>query len=272
MKMSWSGIKKAINRAGAQVMLKTGHIEETVDKEYEFEEKRYRQMEKTSTQLQKELKHYLESLRILSNAQVSVSEVLSQFYGNEAKNDYSHKYRSVSEEYHQIMNSINTKSLADLERPYNQTVLNPISKFNSYYIEINDAIKKRNHKKIDYDAMKSKVRRMIEKPSTDLLYDGKLSQSQAQLTTLQQSYDTLNDQLKQELPKLLDLRTPFLDPSFEAFVKLQLRFFNDNYNQLNNLQTKLDAKSREDYINGSLDEKIDSVLIKMKELNITGAT
>lgn len=40
--MSWNGFKKAINRAGTSVMMKTGHVEKTVDKEFEIEERRYR--------------------------------------------------------------------------------------------------------------------------------------------------------------------------------------------------------------------------------------
>lgn len=266
--MSWTGIKKAINRAGAQVMLKTGHIEETIDKDYEFEEKRFKYMESTSTKLQKELKHYLDSLRILTNAQVNVSEVLSEFYGSNKNEDK--EYKSISQEYYGVMKLLNDHTVGELEQPFNQTVLNPIARFNSYYIEINEAIKKRNHKKLDYDAMKNKVRKLIEKPGEDPLYEAKLSQSQSQLTQLETSYETINDQLKDELPKLIDLRIPFLDPSFESFVKLQLRFFNENYNHLNNLQVKLDAQTRQDYINGTLDEKIDDVLIKMRELNITG--
>lgn len=265
--MSWTGIKKAINRAGAQVLLKTGHIEETVDKEYEFEEKRFKFMESTSTKLQKELNHYLESLRILTSAQVNVSEVLSEFYGTKENNEY----KNISQEYHGVMKLLDEQVVGDLEQPFNQTVLNPLGRFNSYYVEINEAIKKRNHKKLDYDAMKNKVRKLVEKPTEDPQYEAKLTQNKSQLSQMETTYETINEQLKDELPKLIDLRIPFLDPSFESFVKLQLRFFNENYNHLNNLQIKLDAQTREDYINGTLDEKIDDVLLKMRELNITGA-
>ena len=36
-------------------------------------------------------------------------------------------------------------------------------------------------------------------------------------------YEALNEQLTTELPQLIDLRVPYLDPSFEALVKIQLR-------------------------------------------------
>ncbi|KAK6463674.1 hypothetical protein DFJ63DRAFT_286714 [Scheffersomyces coipomensis] len=264
--MSWTGIKKAINRAGTQVLLKTGQMDQTVDKEFEFEEKRYRNMETTSNKLQKELRHYLESLRILTNSQVNIGESLSTYYGILP----SQKFNSLSQQYYSVMKSLSDKCLSELEYPYNQTVLNPISRFNSYYIEINEAIKKRANKQLDYDAMKNKVKKLIEKPPTNGEYETKLSNYQEQLVDLEKTYETLNQQLKTEIPKLINLRIPFLDPSFEAFVKIQLRFFNENYQQLNSLQAKLDAKTREDYIHGRLDKRLDDILGKMRELNITG--
>jgi amphiphysin len=40
--MSWAGFKKNVNRATTQVMMKTGHVERTNDRDYEIEE-RYEQ-------------------------------------------------------------------------------------------------------------------------------------------------------------------------------------------------------------------------------------
>ena len=61
-----SGFKKAVNRAGTTVMMKTGHVEKTIDRDYEIEERRFRTMESAATRLQKEAKGYLDSLRGIS--------------------------------------------------------------------------------------------------------------------------------------------------------------------------------------------------------------
>lgn len=37
--MSWAGFKKNVNRATTQVMMKTGHVERTSDRDYEVEER-----------------------------------------------------------------------------------------------------------------------------------------------------------------------------------------------------------------------------------------
>jgi len=58
-----SGFKKAVNRAGTSVMMKTGHVEKTIDRDYEIEERRFRTMESAANRLQKEAKGYLDSLR-----------------------------------------------------------------------------------------------------------------------------------------------------------------------------------------------------------------
>lgn len=267
--MSWTGIKKAINRAGTQVMVKTGHIDETIDQEYEFELKRFKNMETNSQKLHKELKHYFESLKILNTAQTNITEVLSEFYG--ANNTLEEKkYQNFAELYYQSTQDFQAQALDELQQPYHQTVLNPISRFNSYYIEINEAIKKRNNKKLDYDAMKSKVKKLVEKPEATAEYETKLNDSLAALAESEQLYDEINTKLKVELPKLINLRIPYLDPSFESFVKLQLRYFNENYRHLQTLEQKLDASTREDYVHATLDRRLDSVLDKMKELNITG--
>ena len=327
--MSWIGIKKAINRAGTQVMLKTGHIEQTIDKEYEFQEKRYRTMEENSIKLQKNLRLYLDSLRLLTNSQINIAESLNSFYGTnndkrssnisrtgsvntgdkiqtiheeegeekeEEENDNTttttttitttnttYNYNNLIQEYYATIKQLNDSCIANLENPYNQTVLNPIARFNSYYIEINEIIKKRHNKLLDYDAMKNKLRKLIENPTTNISpsmktniielnhnqYEEKLKIYNQELTEVESKYVEINNQLLIELPKLINHRISYFDPSFESFVKIQLRFFNENYHVLNQLQLKLDAQTRQDYIEGKLEDRIDDVLRKMKKLDIT---
>lgn len=44
-------------------MIKTGHVEKTIDRDYEVEERRFRTLESAANRLQKEAKGYLDSLR-----------------------------------------------------------------------------------------------------------------------------------------------------------------------------------------------------------------
>ena len=64
------------------------------------------------------------------------------------------------------------------------------------------------------------------------------------------AYEELNEQLSTEIPQLLDLRVPYLDPSFEALVKIQSRFCAEAYSRMAQVQQYLDAETREEYTQG----------------------
>ena len=46
----------------------------------------------------------------------------------------------------------------------------------------------------------------------------------------------MNNQLVTELPQFLDLRIPYLDPSFEAMVRMQCKFNEEGYEKLGGVQ------------------------------------
>lgn len=258
--MSWHGFKKAINRAGAQVMLKAGQFDESVDVDFDYQEKRYRAMESATLRLHKELRHYKDGLRTLTNAQAAMAEVTAGFYGADRNN--------VAHEYSAAMRDVADQSLEALNEPFMQTVLNPIERFNGYYVDVNDAIRKRANKKLDHDALQGKLRRLVANPKDEPAFELKMLELQQQLAAAELQYDKLNAQLKDELPRFVELRVPYLNPLFELFVKIQLRFFADNYEHLNDVQKRLDAQTRLDFVSGALEKKMDAVLAKIKELNI----
>lgn len=259
--MSWEGFKKAINRAGNSVLIK--NVDKTHDKDYGMEERRYRVLEKAGKELQKEAKGYLDSLRAVTASQVTIAEVISDLYDDSKATSAS--AHNIGNYYLQCVRDFDTETVKQLDGPFRETVLEPITKFATYFDEIETAIKKREHKKQDYDAAKAKVRRLIDKPAKDAT---KLPRAEKELAFAKDIYDNLNDQLKLELPQLVSLRVPYYDPSFEALVKIQLRFCTEGYTRLAQIQQYLDQQSRDDYANGLLDQRIDDILQQMSNLNI----
>lgn len=260
--MSWEGFKKAINRAGNSVIIKS--VDKTVDKEFDLEERRYRQLEKAGRELQKEAKGYLDSLRAVTASQVTIAEVISSIHDDSRITPTSGSY-NVASYYLHCVTDFDSETVKQLDGPFRETVLDPISKFSSYFEEIEGAIKKRDHKKQDYDASKAKVRRLIDKPSKDAT---KLPRAEKELAIAKDVFESLNEQLKTELPQLVALRVPYYDPSFEALVKIQLRLCTEGYTRLAQVQQYLDQQSRDDYANGLLDERIEQLLQQMSNLNI----
>ena len=128
-------------------------------------------------------------------------------------------------------------------------------------------IKKRNDKLLDYDSCRAKVKRLVEKPDKDAT---KLPRAEREAELAKTAYEALNEQLFTELPQLIDLRVPYLDPSFEALVKIQLRFCAEAYSRMAQVQQYLDADTREQYAQGHLDSKVEQVLGEIRDLSIAG--
>ncbi|ORX33787.1 hypothetical protein BD324DRAFT_683973 [Kockovaella imperatae] len=261
--MSWGGLKKATSRMGTTLMQKTGQIERTVDREFAEEESKYRILEKETGNLQKEAKSYLDAMRGMSASQTRIAETVSMFYSADRASDGAmsgHAYKAAVDE-------LDAGVGRDLDAPFRATVLEPIGKLNSYFTNTNAAIEKRNHKMLDYDSARAKVKKLVEKPSDD---PTKLPRAQAEHDEARDIFNILNDQLISELPLLVDLRIPYLDPSFEAMIRCQMRFAEEGYEKLSGVQRYFADSVRDDYANGALDGQVEGVLDEMKGLSICG--
>lgn len=128
-------------------------------------------------------------------------------------------------------------------------------------------IKKRNNKLLDYDKLKAQVRKLTEKPDKDVT---KLPAVQREFDLAKQNYDEINDLLATEIPQLIELRVPYLDPTFEALVKIQLRFCSEAYSRMAQVQQYLDADTRDMYAQGQLDGRVEQVLQEIRDLSIAG--
>ncbi|KAJ0108337.1 hypothetical protein J7T55_005314 [Diaporthe amygdali] len=252
--MSWAGFKKNVNRATTQVMMKTGHVEKTNDRDYEVEERRFRTMEAASLRLQKEAK-------AMTASQMRIAETIDAFYGDAGAKD------GVSRSYKQAVEDLDAETIKALDGPYRTTVLEPITRFCAYFPDVNECIKKRSHKLLDYDALRAKVKRLVDKPDKDVT---KLPRAEKEQEMARAAYEQLNEQLSTELPQLIDLRVPYLDPSFEALVKIQLRFCAEAYSRMAQVQQYLDAETRDQYAQGQLDARVEQVLQEIRELSISG--
>ncbi|SMN22183.1 similar to Saccharomyces cerevisiae YCR009C RVS161 Amphiphysin-like lipid raft protein [Maudiozyma saulgeensis] len=256
--MSWGGFKKAVQRASNTVIIKD--IDKINDKDFESEERKYLTLKKNCQQLVTESKGYLDSFRIVSSSQLKIAEVIQNL-----NNDSNKSQHNANDYYLQTVQDIDSQVMKKLDEPYIETVMNPSLKFERYFKEIDEAVQKRQHKKSDYEAAKAKVRRLTDKPSKDV---NKLPTSEKELQLSKEIYESLNNQLKQELPQLIQLRVPFFDASFEALVKIQYRFSTESYTRLSQVQQYIDPQSRNNYMDGTLDRNIENLLNQMKNLDI----
>ncbi|PQE28172.1 hob3 protein [Rutstroemia sp. NJR-2017a BBW] len=203
-----------------------------------------------------------------------IAETIDAFYGDAGAKD------GVSRSYKQAVEDLDAETIKALDGPYRThlQILRILPGYQRmydglpYYLHSTGAnhligIKKRNHKLLDYDAMRAKVKKLVEKPDKDVT---KLPRAEKETEMAKAAYEQLNEQLFNELPQLIDLRVPYLDPSFEALVKIQLRFCAEAYSRMAQVQQYLDADTREQYAQGQLDSRVEQVLQEIRELSISG--
>ncbi|CAI5757172.1 unnamed protein product [Candida verbasci] len=274
--MSWSQIIKTIDQTKNKLMVQFGQLDQTTDTKFDYEEKRFKYLENHSLKLQKLFKEYQNCINIVKNTEININHDIQSFYGPLIENKEQER-KNFSQLYFKTMKSINESN--DFTTSYNHCILNPCSRFNSYFKDINSYIKKRNDKLLEYDSMKNKVKKLCENPSssTTIIISSSnsnpienLNKMNQELTNIENDFMLLNDDLKNELPKFINLRIPFLNPTFESFVKLQLKYFNDNYKELSKLQNTIDANTKMLYEQDKLDDKLDNILKRMRNLDIAG--
>ncbi|CAG8438767.1 3558_t:CDS:2 [Funneliformis caledonium] len=192
----------------------------------------------------------------MSGAQLRIAETIGHFY--EDSTDKS----LVGNKYKDAIVKLDENCRRFLDEPYRQTVTEPILRFCTYFPGINETIKRRDNKLLDYDRQRAKVRKLVDKPSDD---PNKLPRAEQAANEANELYETLNSQLCKELPNLIDLRVPYIDPTFEAFVKIQLKFCQESYDNLNSLQEDFPPSNER-----QVDAKVEAVLQQMRDLAICG--
>ncbi|GAA6062295.1 hypothetical protein JCM10212_004383 [Sporobolomyces blumeae] len=259
--MSWSGFKKAASRAGTQLSMKVGSVERTDDSTFKVEDEKFKVLEKNSTALHKEAKAYLDAVRSVSASSTRIGTTLDMFFGTDAG-----EAAMSANAYKRAVEEMEGNIARTIDAPYRATVLEPIGKFNSYLPEVRNAINKREKKLLDYDAARAKARKLNSKDSDPV----SLRQADTEEEQAREIFQALDSQLKEELPQILDLRIPYLDPSFECMIRLQSHFATDGYEKLGGVQRYFPEGVRDAYASGGLDAQVEGCLQEMRELSIVG--
>lgn len=145
--------------------------------------------------------------------------------------------------------------------------MEPIGKMVGVLPFFNEAIKKRGKKLLDYDRTRTSVKKLIEKPSEDPSKLSKvrmtLIKAENEMNVARNIYEPIHQQLMTEIPALISMQVPYLNPSFEAIVKSQLAFNEGAYNRLKEIEKSFPADS-----DRGLEGRIEGVLQQMRELSI----
>ncbi|KAI9307363.1 BAR adaptor protein Hob3 [Cunninghamella echinulata] len=250
-----TGFKKNLNRAGQSIRQKTGLTDKTMDPEFAEELEKFKILEKNIENLSKEAKGYQNAMKAINKSQVELIEAMSSFY-NETTEDPSFK------EYKKIIKQLEYSLKTDVDEDYSTTVVEPLARYCSFFPEVNEVIKRRQKKLLDYDNQRTKVQKLVDKPSDD---PQKLILAEKELDVAREMYENLNNMLISELPKVNNLRVPYLDPTFETMIKSHLLLGQIGYEKLESIRYIFTSDN-----NGCGDDGLSNILQQMNDLTICG--
>ncbi|KAI9271718.1 hypothetical protein BDA99DRAFT_500828 [Phascolomyces articulosus] len=245
------GLKKNLNRAGTSLRQRAGWVDNTLDQEFEDEYERFKAMQKNVEKLSKEIKHFLEAIRAMCIAQRSMSQIIGQFV--------NHELTAGMVQYQKLLERLDGEIRIEFDKEFRDTVLEPLTRLCSYFPAVEDAIKRRHKKALDYDNERAKVRKLIDKPSED---PNRLPMAEEIANQAREHYEGLNTILVEDLPKMVEMRVPYIDPSFEALVKLQLKLSEVFYAEFQNIQDSFQPEQQK--------AEADDLLQDMRQLTICG--
>ncbi|KAJ1961486.1 BAR adaptor protein Hob3 [Dipsacomyces acuminosporus] len=230
----------------------------TTDPEFNEQEQRFRNLDRKALRLLQDTKGYSESISAMTNSQKRLAENLTSFLLDvQRPQEYQAAYR-------QAAMVVDDSARPMFDEVFLHTVLEPISKYYGYFPEFDKGIKKRKHRLEDLE----KAKRTLSKEQTKTTPDPMaVERAQQDVEYAQAAYDNLNRALITEIPKLINSRVYIIDPSFEAFVKAQIQFFNDCLQQMENVSRFLPPQNaaNDDRV---LNERIENVMGQLRSLSI----
>ncbi|KAJ2159803.1 BAR adaptor protein Hob3 [Coemansia sp. RSA 552] len=252
----WEGTKRGVNRAGASI--RGGSGVQPADPAFNEQEQRFRNLERRALRLMQETKGYRTSIAEMTASQNALAENLSSFLMDiQRPQDYQAEYRQAAA-------TISQEAQPQFNDIYTRTVMQPLAQYCGYLPEFDKAIKKRMHLAEDLE----KSRRVLSKEQSKAPEDPMaVERAEQDVQYAEEAFNTMNQTLIREIPKLINSRVYVTDPSFEAFVKTQLQFFSDSLQNMSRVSQRLPPTSGpgDDKL---LDERVDNVMNQIRSLNI----
>ncbi|KAJ1644647.1 BAR adaptor protein Hob3 [Coemansia asiatica] len=257
MSSFWDSTKKTVSRAGTNLRMGGGSSTATMDPEFNEQQQRFLNLERRAMKLLQETKDYRGSISAMTNSQHALSRNLSAFLLDvQRPQDYQAAYRQAAQ-------SIDQVAQPQFDEVYMHTVLQPMAQFCGYLPEFNKAIKKRKDLATDLE----RARKALAKEQTKGQDPMSIERAEMDVQYAEEAFNVMNKTLIGEIPKLINSRVYVVDPSFEAFVKSQLQFFNDSLQQMDSVARYLPPQGgpSDDRV---LDQRIGDVMAQVRSLSI----
>lgn len=218
------------------------------------EVKKLDQLGETSRKLYKDTKRWVETNNVVAGSEHKITQDLLACQLSQSEPEF---YREI-EEWNKVVEK-QTHSLRELSGTVQKTLVEPLKKLNGVFPSIDIAIKKREQSLQEYMRSQAKLEKYQERERTGQNIV-KLDASKKSLTVAKDDFTSQNNALKEDIPKFIEMRTEYIQPSLEALVRSQVALNSEAFK----LYTELS-----DHLGVQEDNSIQKTLAEIKALSIT---
>ncbi|CAG8476822.1 7767_t:CDS:2 [Paraglomus occultum] len=233
--MSWKGIVKSVNRLPHNIRTATGLGESTRDYKYEELVSAFDALQKDAYKLHDEARKFRKSVSDLFLHGANIAEILVDIYNPVNADDRSEgpvtRHPQTSSQAMKAVQEYATQS-----RELQETIVAELDSIDSYVVRPMDdlisvtksiakTIKKRDHKRSDYDRYRKSYKKLKEKKDRTSSEEKNLSKLEDQLDKATAVFDQYNDALKEQIPIFFEYCGEYMEPITHYFYNTQMRIY-----------------------------------------------
>ncbi|XP_055976136.1 bridging integrator 2 [Sorex fumeus] len=207
-------VQKKLSRAQEKVLQKLGKAVETKDERFEQNAHNFYHQQAEGCKLYKDLKNFLNAVKVMHESSKRVSETLQEIYSSEW-------------EGHEELKTIvgNTDLLwEDYEEKLADQALRTMENYVAQFTEIKERIAKRGRKLVDYDCARHHLEAVQNAKKKD---EAKVAKAEEEFNKAQTVFEDLNQELLEELPVFYHSRIGCYVAVFQNISNLRDIFYRE---------------------------------------------
>nr|XP_056720880.1 bridging integrator 2 [Euleptes europaea] len=207
-------VQKQFSRAQEKVLQKLGKTVETKDEQFEQSTYNFQQQQAEGQKLYKDLKVFLNAVKVMHESSKKVAETLQEIYS--AEWDGFEDLKAIAQSNDLLWEDYEEK-LADQAV---RTMENYLTQFN----EFKERIAKRGRKLVDYDSNRHHLEALQNAKKKD---EAKITKAEEEFYKAQAVFEEINKELREDLPVLYNSRIACYVTIFQNISNLRDIFYKE---------------------------------------------
>ena len=229
-------------------------ISRTEERELVKEVKKLDRLAETSRKLYKDTKRWVETNNAVAGSEHKITQDLLSCQLCQWEPEF---FRQI-EEWNKTVEK-QAQCMRELNGTVQKTLVEPVKKLNGVLPSIDTAIKKREQSLQEYMKCQAKLEKYQDRDRTGQNIV-KLDTCKKSLAAAKQEFTHQNDALKEDIPKFIDMRTEYIQPSLESLIRSQVTLNSESFKSYTELA---------DHLGKNEENSIQQTLADIKALSIT---